>query len=44
MYWLRWVFVAVHGLSLAAASRGYSLAVACRLLTDVASPVVEHGL
>ena len=24
-FWLRWVFVAVHGLSLVAASRGYSL-------------------
>ena len=24
-FWLRWVFIAVHGLSLAAASRGYSL-------------------
>ena len=23
-FWLRWVFVAAHGLSLAAASRGYS--------------------
>ena len=25
LFWLHWVFVAVHGLSLVAASRGYSL-------------------
>ena len=29
---LRWVFVAVCGLSLVAASRGYSLVAVCRLL------------
>ena len=37
------VFVAVHGLSLAVASRCYSVAV-CGLLIVVASLVVEHGL
>ena len=42
-FWLRWVFVAVHGLSLVAASGGYS-SVVCRLLIAVASLVAEHGL
>ena len=31
IFWLHWVFVAGSGLSLVAASRGYSLAVVCRL-------------
>ena len=35
-FWLRWVFVAAHGLSPVMASEGYSLA--------VASLVVEHRL
>ena len=43
-FWLHWVCVAVCGLSLVVASRGYSLIAVCRLLTAVASPVVEHGL
>ena len=30
-FWLHWVFVAVQGLSLVAASRGYSLGVVHRL-------------
>ena len=38
------VFIAVHGLSLAAASRGYALAAACNPLIAVASPVEEHAL
>ena len=38
---LFWVFVALHGLSLAAVSRGYFVVV-CRLLTVVLSLVVEH--
>ena len=44
------LFLAMLGLhcymsfSLVAASRGYSLAVVCRLLTAVASLVAEHGL
>ena len=42
-FWLHWVFVAVCGLSLVAASRGYSLVV-LRLLTVVASLVLEQRL
>ena len=42
-FWLRWVFVAVRGLSLVAASWGYSVVVS-RLLVAVASLVAEHGL
>ena len=41
-FWLSWAFVAVHRLSLVAASGGHS-AVVHRLLT-VASLVAEHGL
>ena len=37
-------FVAVCGLSLVAASGGYSLGAVCRLLSAVAFPVAEHGL
>ena len=37
-------YVAVHGLSLAVTSGGYSLVVARRLLSVVASLVVQHGL
>ena len=43
-FWLCWVFVVVHGLSLAAVSRGYSLAVARQLLIAVTSLVVEYRL
>ena len=43
IYWLRWVFVAVRGLSLVVASGGYSVAVR-GLLIAVASLIVEHGL
>ena len=39
----RWVFVASCGLSLAAASRGYSLAVERGLLIAVASLMGAHG-
>ena len=38
------VFVALCRLSLTAASGGYSLVAVCRLLVEVASLVVEHGL
>ena len=38
-FWLCWVFVAVHGLSLRAVSGGYSLAAVHRLLTALASLV-----
>ena len=41
---LCWVFIAAHGLSLDAVSRGYSLAVVWGLLIVVAFLVVEHGL
>ena len=37
-----WVFVAVCGLSLVVVSRGYSLAVVCRLLITGASLAAEH--
>ena len=44
-FWLRWVFIAAHGLSLVAASGGGLLFVAVRgLLIVVASLVAEHGL
>jgi len=38
------VFRAARGLSLVVASGGFSLVVACRLLTAVDSLVAEHGL
>ena len=40
-FWLCWVFIAIHGLSLAAASRGYSL-VAVHGLIALASLVEHH--
>ena len=43
-FWLYWVFFAVHGLSLVAASRGCSVVVVFRLHIAVASLVVDHGL
>ena len=43
-FWLRWVFVAAHGLSLVAASGGYSSLQCAGLLIAVASLVAEHGL
>ena len=42
-FWLCWIIVAACGLSLAAASGGYSLVAAHRLLVAVAS-LVEHRL
>ena len=42
-FWLCWVFVAAHGLSLVMGSRGSSLVLVCRLLTVVASLVLEQG-
>ena len=41
-FWLCWIIVAACGLSLVAASRGYSLVATHRLLIAVASLVVEH--
>ena len=43
-FWLLWVFIAVCGLSLVAASRGCSPVVGHRLLIVVASLVGEDGL
>ena len=43
-FWLHWVFVAVRGLSLVAASGGYSTLPLRGLLIAVASLVAEHGL
>ena len=42
--WLHWVFVAARGLSLVAASGGYSSLLVRGLLIAVASLVAEHGL
>ena len=43
-FWLHWVFIAVHRLSLVTAREGYSLVAVCRLLIVVASFVAEHRL
>ena len=43
-FWLRGVFIALPRLPPAVGSRVCSLAVLLRLLTTVASPVMEHGL
>ena len=42
-FWLCWVFVAVHRLSLVAASKGYSVVAVHELLIAKAS-LVEHRL
>ena len=44
IYWLRWVFVAVRGLSLVAASGGYSLLRCTGFSLQWLVFVVEHGL
>ena len=44
LLWAHWIFVAVHGPSVVAASGGYSPAAVCGLLTAVASLVLEQGL
>ena len=36
-FWLRWVFIAAHGLSLVVVSEDYSLVVVLKLLTAMAS-------
>ena len=43
-FWLRWVFVAAGGLSLAVASGGLLFVAVHGLLIVVASLVAEHGL
>ena len=42
MFWLLWVFTALHGLSLVAATGDYSLVAVCGLPVAVASLVVEY--
>ena len=42
-FWLHWIFVAAHRLSLVLVSGGYSPVAVSGLLTAVAS-LVEHGL
>ena len=44
MFWLYWVFIAMHRLSLVAISEGSSLDAVHRLLIVVASLVAEHRL
>ena len=43
-FWLRWVFIAACGLSLAAASRGYSSLQCVGFSLRWLLFVVEHGL
>ena len=43
-FWLCSVFIVVCGLSLIAASEGYSLIAVHGLLTAISSLVAEHGL
>ena len=43
-FWLHWVFTAACRLSLAVASRGYSLVLVHGLLIAVAPLVAEHSL
>ena len=43
-FWLCWVIIAVHGLSLVIESRGYSIVAEHRFLTIVTSLVAEHRL
>ena len=44
IYWLRWVFVPVRGLSLVVASGGYSSLLSAGTALLVASLAAEHGL
>ena len=43
-FWMHWVFISVHGLSLVVVCVGYSLVTVCGLLLVVVSPVTEHRL
>ena len=43
-FWLYWLFVTVHELSLVAVSGGYSLVVVHELLTMVTSLMVKYRL
>ena len=44
LFWLRWVFIAVHGLSLTAVKWGLLFIAVRGLLIAMASLVAEHGL
>ena len=44
IFWLCWVSVAGHGLSVVGVSEGYSLFAVCGLLIAVASPVMDQEL
>ena len=44
IFWLHWVLVAVHEPSLVALNEGYSLIVVPKLLIEVVSLFVQHGL
>ena len=43
-FWLSWVFLAMHGLSLVAVPGGYSLVAVCRPLVVMSSLAAEHRL
>ena len=43
-FWLHWVFIAAHWLSLVVVSGGHSLFVGCQLLIVVASLAAEQRL
>ena len=43
-FWLGWVFIVVHRLSIVAAHGAFSLVVVLRLLIAEASLTSEHGL
>ena len=44
LFWLPWIFIVAHRLSLVAVSGGYSLVGVGGFLISVASLVAEHGL
>ena len=43
-FWLYWVLIAAHRLSLAVVSRSYSLVVVHKFLLAVASLITDHEL
>ena len=43
-FWLCFIFIAVHRLSLGVATWDYSVVVVCRLFISMASVIGEHGL
>ena len=44
LFWLRWIFIATHGLSVVAASGASSLVAVHGFLVAVASPVEAYEL